>query len=232
MALHEPLLHGIEPVGPGHALDGVDRWPSAITPSTVQLFTGTPSSRTTQAPQFDVSHPQCVPVRPKLVTQQVDEQDARLDVGRACLAIDGDSDVHQVSSPRARATGGMECPLGQLAGEVALVLRRAALIGARVAMLGGERRGRGDRLVGGGLAAQRSSAAGEQNCSAPTAVSPIPTSLTVSPSSHTQAPAAATAQSPARRSTLRYADPPPGRIGTRISVIISAGPTAVSYGPA
>ncbi len=56
----------------------------------------------------------------------------------------------------------------------------------------------------------------------------MPTSANVSPSSQTQAPAAATAQSPARRSTFWYALPAPGRIGTRISVIISASPTAVS----
>ena len=47
----------------------------------------------------------------------------------------------------------------------------------------------------------------------------------------TTAPAAATAQSPARRSTFTYALPAPGRIGMRISVRISAGPTTVSYGP-
>ena len=38
--------------------------PLAIAASMVQLFTGMPSSWTTQTPQLDVSQPQCVPVRP------------------------------------------------------------------------------------------------------------------------------------------------------------------------
>ena len=38
--------------------------PSAIAASIVQLLTGWPSTLTTQTPQFDVSHPQWVPVRP------------------------------------------------------------------------------------------------------------------------------------------------------------------------
>jgi hypothetical protein len=41
-------------------------WPSHITASTVHDFTGLPSISTTQAPQFDVSHPQWVPVRPSV----------------------------------------------------------------------------------------------------------------------------------------------------------------------
>jgi hypothetical protein len=40
----------------------VTRRPSAITASTVQDFTGVSSSHTTQAPQLDVSQPQCEPV--------------------------------------------------------------------------------------------------------------------------------------------------------------------------
>jgi hypothetical protein len=40
----------------------VTRRPSAMTASTVQDFTGVSSSHTTQAPQLDVSHPQCEPV--------------------------------------------------------------------------------------------------------------------------------------------------------------------------
>jgi hypothetical protein len=40
------------------------RRPSAMTASTVQDLTGVSSSHTTQAPQLDVSHPQCEPVRP------------------------------------------------------------------------------------------------------------------------------------------------------------------------
>jgi hypothetical protein len=40
------------------------RRPSAITASTVHDLTGVSSSQTTQAPQLDVSHPQCEPVSP------------------------------------------------------------------------------------------------------------------------------------------------------------------------
>jgi hypothetical protein len=36
----------------------------AVAVSTVQDLTGSPSMSTTQVPQFDVSQPQCVPVRP------------------------------------------------------------------------------------------------------------------------------------------------------------------------
>jgi hypothetical protein len=36
--------------------------PSAITASTVQDLTGVSSSQITQAPQLEVSHPQCEPV--------------------------------------------------------------------------------------------------------------------------------------------------------------------------
>jgi hypothetical protein len=42
----------------------VTRRPSAMTASTVQDLTGVSSSQTTQAPQLDVSHPQCEPVSP------------------------------------------------------------------------------------------------------------------------------------------------------------------------
>ena len=38
--------------------------PSACTASSVQLFTETPSTWTTQAPHWLVSQPTCVPVRP------------------------------------------------------------------------------------------------------------------------------------------------------------------------
>jgi hypothetical protein len=40
----------------------VTRRPSAMTARTVQDFTGVSSSQTTQAPQLDVSQPQCEPV--------------------------------------------------------------------------------------------------------------------------------------------------------------------------
>src|SRR3954447_3184061 len=65
----------------------------------------------------------------------------------------------------------------------------------------------------------------------PTAASARPASAIVSPSSHSTADAAAIAQSPARRSTLSCALPPPGRKGTRTWVSSSPSPTAVVNGP-
>ena len=50
-----------------------------------------PSTWTVQAPQLLVSQPMWVPVSPKYVAQEVDEQEARLDVGLAGLAVDGDA---------------------------------------------------------------------------------------------------------------------------------------------
>ena len=64
--LDEALLHRVELAvalrGPRRC---APRGPSAIAASIVHDFTGSPSTSTTQAPQFDVSQPQCVPVRPR-----------------------------------------------------------------------------------------------------------------------------------------------------------------------
>ena len=54
--------------------------PSAITASTVQDFTGAPSSQTTQAPQLDVSQPQWVPVSSSSSRRKWTEQQPRLHV--------------------------------------------------------------------------------------------------------------------------------------------------------
>ena len=62
--------------------------PSACTANIVQDFTGVPSSSTVQAPQLVVSQPMWVPVSPKLLAEQVREQQPRLDVGRALGAVD------------------------------------------------------------------------------------------------------------------------------------------------
>ena len=78
-------------------------WPPAITASVVQLLTGVPSIHTVHAPQLEVSQPQWVPVRREVVAQEVDEQQARLDVARDLLAVDVHGDIHQASSPPARA---------------------------------------------------------------------------------------------------------------------------------
>ena len=79
-------------------------WPSHIAASVVHDFTGLPSISTTQAPQLDVSQPQCVPVRPGGVADEVHEQHARLDVARDVLAVDVDRHLHgQASLWSARA---------------------------------------------------------------------------------------------------------------------------------
>src|SRR5829696_8356056 len=44
----------------------VTSWELALTASTVQLLTGSPSRSTVQAPQLEVSHPQWVPVSPRV----------------------------------------------------------------------------------------------------------------------------------------------------------------------
>ena len=65
----------------------------------------------------------------------------------------------------------------------------------------------------------------------PTALSATPASAIVPSSIQSAADAAATAQSPARRSTFSCALPAPGRSGSRTSVSISPSPTAVVNGP-
>src|SRR5689334_24023400 len=60
-----PSWIGCSSLGPARPSTVVISWPSACTPSIVQLLTGVPSNNTVQAPQFVVSHPVCVPVRPR-----------------------------------------------------------------------------------------------------------------------------------------------------------------------
>ena len=105
------------------------RRPSAITPSTVQLFTGVPSRSTTHAPQFDVSQPQCVPVSPKSSRSRWTSSTRGSTSAERVSPLTVTVMFMTVSSPRARATAASQRPLGQLAGEVALVLGRAALVG-------------------------------------------------------------------------------------------------------
>ena len=177
--------------------------PSAIAASTVQLFTGSPSIHSTQAPQFDVSHPQWVPVRSRWSR-------------RKCTRSSRGSTSREISSPftvivtfivmllrlgpgpppdaaparSARRRGGA-CTRRDRAGRCA----------ARSRPRPARRRRRGSPRCG-AWPRRAASASGAQKCAAPTAVRPIPTSATVSPLRTTKQPAAATAQSPARRSTF------------------------------
>ena len=87
-------------------------WPSHIAARVVHDLTGWPSISTTQAPQLEVSQPQCVPVRSERLADEVDEQQARLDVVGDVLAVDGHRDVDGQAScsgrgpPRGAARAG------------------------------------------------------------------------------------------------------------------------------
>ncbi len=87
----ERLLERMERGAAGHALDRLDLAPSAWTASIVHDLALSPSTWTVQAPQLLVSQPMWVPVRPNDVAQEVDEEEARLDVRLAGLAVDGDA---------------------------------------------------------------------------------------------------------------------------------------------
>ena len=66
VAGREGLLDRVEPLARvARPSTVVTRRPSAITASTVQDLTGVSSSQTTQAPQLEVSQPQCEPVSPR-----------------------------------------------------------------------------------------------------------------------------------------------------------------------
>ena len=154
VALHEALLHRVEAVGTLEALDGVDgtavghhaEHRAALHRCAVEVHDAGAAVGGVAAPVGAGE--------PEVVAQQVHEQDARLDVGRARLAVDGDGDVHP-APPRARSMAVRRARSGQLPGEVALVLGRSALVGGRVGLLGGQRAGPLDELVGDRLAAQR-----------------------------------------------------------------------------
>ena len=80
MAGDEALLHRVELAAGSRPSTVRTSWPSAMAASTVQDFTGTPSSHTTQAPQLEVSQPQWRAGQLQVVAQEVDEQQPRLDV--------------------------------------------------------------------------------------------------------------------------------------------------------
>ena len=63
--------------------------PSAWTAKIVHDLALRPSMSTVQAPHWLVSQPTCVPVRLRLLAQEVHEQHARLHVRLAHLAVDG-----------------------------------------------------------------------------------------------------------------------------------------------
>ena len=79
--------------------------PSACTANIVHDFTGTPSSSTVHAPQFEVSHPMCVPVSPS-VSRRRCTSSSRGSTSRGPLrAVDRNRDLHAVSPVQCRPAG-------------------------------------------------------------------------------------------------------------------------------
>ena len=181
---------------------------------------GLPSISTTQAPQLDVSQPQCVPVRPGVSrmkwTSSVRGSTSRVTV----LAVDGDRHLHRsgllVQRAGRRAAQGA---FGEHAREVALVVDGAAAVGDRrcsprtaiapacVEQLVG-------RAPGRAAAPRRGSTS---IVVGPTALSAMPASAIVSPSSQTR-----------RR---RGGDRPVARAPLDLLVRAAARPAAAAGGP-
>src|SRR6266571_592841 len=109
------------------------RCPSAIAASTVQDFTGSSSSQSTQAPQLDVSQPQCDPVRPssslmKWISSSLGSTTLVYSVPLTLTAICTSGSppaCWRLAGPGQRAA---QRPGGELAREVALVVGGAALV--------------------------------------------------------------------------------------------------------
>src|ERR1700761_8729188 len=126
--------------------------PLAIAASAVQDLSGAPSSHSTQAPQLDVSQPQWLPVsssssRMKWMSSMRGSTSRVYSVPFTVIVIS--------TSGRPGPGGGpAQGPGGQLAGQVALVVDRAALVGGGLAVLGGDPPRLGERRLVGGLAAQ------------------------------------------------------------------------------
>src|SRR4051812_25473974 len=100
VALHEPLLDRIEPVGPFHPLDRVDRMTighhaehgAALDRRPVEEYDARPAVGRVTAPVGAMEA--------EVVAQQVHEQDPRLDVPGAVLTVDCPRHVHGVPPPR------------------------------------------------------------------------------------------------------------------------------------
>src|ERR1700689_2895919 len=139
--------------------------PSAIAASTGQDFPGVWSSQTTQAPQFDVSPPQCEPVRPSssLIRWMSSSRGSITLVYSVPLTVSAICTASPCSrgllahggSPQAGSLGrAAQRPHGELIGEVALVLGWPALVRDGLAVLGRDLAGPGEALGRGGCAAQ------------------------------------------------------------------------------
>src|SRR3954454_5585303 len=107
-----------------------------MTASVVHDFTGSPSTSTVHTPQFEVSQPQWVPVRPSVSRRKWTSSSrgstsavrgSPLTVMVTCTALD-------LLGQRALG-GAAQGPLCELAGQVALVVLRPAVVGDRLAVL-------------------------------------------------------------------------------------------------
>ena len=206
-------------------------WPSAITASTVHDLTGVPSNHTAHTPQLEVSQPQWVPVSPSSSR-------------RKCTSSSRGSTSRVYSSPftvtvicmsrllsLGAGGGAAQRPRGELAGEMPLVVDRAALVGGRLAVL--RRRSGRPRRSPPRPAVRRAGSPRppRPRSGAPTAVSPIPASVIdpVGDLQHRSGGGDRPVADPALDLLVRAAAA--GRMGTRISTSSSARPATVSYGP-
>ena len=134
-------------------------WPPAIAASTVQDFTGSPSSQTTQVPQLLVSQPQCVPVRPRWSRRKCTSS-MRPSISRVTsLAVDGHRHLHVSCSsswsPAVRSTARRSARRVSSSARCRLYSALPRMSVDRAAALGGDRAGLRVQLLGRRLAAQR-----------------------------------------------------------------------------
>ena len=128
--------------------------PPAIAARTVHDLTGSLSIQTTQVPQLEVSQPPVRACQAQLVTQEVHEQQrgstssvtsVPFTVIETCIS------VPLSPNPGDCAAQG---PLGQLVGQVQLVLHAAPHVSARTAAVRGDHTGLGIQLFGRNLVPQ------------------------------------------------------------------------------
>src|SRR3954452_4297964 len=107
-----------------------------MTASVVHDLTGSPLTSTVHTPQLDVSQPQCVPVRPSVSRRRWTSSRRG-----STSAVTGSPwtvrEMYSGSDLLGQGTlgGAAQGAVGELAGQVALVVGAAALVGRGVAVL-------------------------------------------------------------------------------------------------
>src|SRR3954469_19166840 len=129
--------------------------PSHIAARTVHDLTGLPSMSTTQAPQFDVSQPQWVPVRSSVSRRKCTSSIRGSTSCETCSPLTVIETLMSGLLLRGALDGAAKGSLGEDAGEMALVVDRAPAVGHRRAVGGGDLAGLRDEVVGQPLAAQQ-----------------------------------------------------------------------------